>query len=868
MKNNKYFWPKQMNKNQLKSIGDGNNCIKCGLYKKCISPKMSCSGEGKKKIMFIAEAPGESEDKRGIQLIGKAGQLLRNTLEKLNIDLDGDCWKDNSVICRPPHNRKPTNTEIKYCSSHIFKNIIKYKPKKIITLGLTALSSLIGDRMTINSMGKWVGFRIPDQEIGCWVFPTYHPSYIQRNENNPALKKVLSNLFSNHLEKAINWNEPFMIDNEKDNILLITDPKEVIFHLKEISEMKYSPIAFDYETTGLIPFVNKHKIICMSIAYCKNNESDVKTIVFPIFEDNIILMRLLKSILTNSNIKKIAHNFKYEDSWTRAIFNCDICGWYWDTMLAAHCIDNRPGITGLKFQIYKEFGIFGYENEVSSYLKSNDGIFGKNKLEEIKNNSFIFNKVLLYCGIDSKYTYKLWLKQKYIVKTSLYKGYKLLHNGALEFSKIENDGILIDKKYYELQSNNLQKRLTKLEKRIYNYNEIKNIWKENNRKKFNPRSNLHMQDLLYRYLKIKKNQIFDVEEAEEESIGSVNANALSQINIPFTNTILQYRKLYRIRNTYLKGFLKNSANSFIHPGFLLNTVRTFRSSSSNPNFQNIPKRNMEAQKIVRKGLIPRKGNLLLEVDYSGLEVHISTCYHKDPVMVKYLNDSTTDMHRDQACLLFKLKPNQITKEIRYEAKNKWVFAQFYGSYYKDCAPALWNIILQKKTKDNILLIDHLKKNGIKSFHSYENYLRTCQYDFWHNKFKIYGKWKEKVWNDYQEKGYFDFLTGFRCSGLMKKNEVLNYKIQGTAFHCLLWSLIQVNKRAKKEKWKSKIIGQIHDAMNMDVDPNELEYIVPIIKKTMCEDIRKKWKWINIPLNVDIEISEINGNWYEMKEYKG
>lgn len=68
-------------------------CEKCGLYKNCLSPKMDYSGEGRKNILIIAEAPGKTEDEQGVQLVGQAGELFKENLNNLGFDLDQDFWK-------------------------------------------------------------------------------------------------------------------------------------------------------------------------------------------------------------------------------------------------------------------------------------------------------------------------------------------------------------------------------------------------------------------------------------------------------------------------------------------------------------------------------------------------------------------------------------------------------------------------------------------------------------------------------------------------------------------------------------------------------------------------------------------------------
>ena len=100
---------------------------------------------------------------------------------------------------------------------------------------------------------------------------------------------------------------------------------------------------------------------------------------------------------------------------------------------------------------------------------------------------------------------------------------------------------------------------------------------------------------------------------------------------------------------------------------------------------------------------------------------------------------------------------------------------------------------------------------------------------------------------------------------MDKKDVINYPIQGTSFYLLLWSLTSLQNQFEAEGLQSKIIGQIHDSIIIDVDPNELEYIKKEVRRTMCETIREVHPWVIVPLDIDAEITEINGNWSEMHD---
>ena len=109
------------------------------------------------------------------------------------------------------------------------------------------------------------------------------------------------------------------------------------------------------------------------------------------------------------------------------------------------------------------------------------------------------------------------------------------------------------------------------------------------------------------------------------------------------------------------------------------------------------------------------------------------------------------------------------------------------------------------------------------------------------------------------------MTGFECSGVMSRNDVYNYPIQGPAFHLLLWSLIQIVKWTVKNKMRSKVIGTIHDSIEADVHRDELEEFIEKVVEVMTIAVRKHWDWVIVPLEAEVEWSETN--WYEKKVWK-
>jgi hypothetical protein len=162
--------------------------------------------------------------------------------------------------------------------------------------------------------------------------------------------------------------------------------------------------------------------------------------------------------------------------------------------------------------------------------------------------------------------------------------------------------------------------------------------------------------------------------------------------------------------------------------------------------------------------------------------------------------------------------------------------------------------------NNSFISDHLISKGIKTFDQFTDHVKAIESDFWGNRFYKYAEWKDDWYFQYQKTGFIDFLTGFRAFGVMSKNDVTNYPVQGAAFHCLLWSLIQLDAFIIKNKLRSRIIGQIHDSIVLDVYPQELSHLEQVVYKIICEDLPNVWKWIIVPIKVDMEKYEIDGSW--------
>jgi len=395
-----------------------SGCGACGLHLHCQSPRMEASGKGEKGILIIGECPTVEEDKQGELLTGNAGQLLRRKLRTYGIDMERDCRKINAVCCLTPNGKMPTIQQIDSCRPRIWKEIERFKPHLILLMGEAAIKSFLNHRWK-HSLGnqakegskssggivtKWRGWTIPDRDVNAWVVPMFHPSYVlYMNENGG--NQIIEKLFDLDLMKAINLLgvDVYKPDvKESTGINVLTDTLQICNVLGNILEHE-TLIAMDIEATGLKPHATGHQIYSWSMSV-----SDGKVISFLAPPKGTKAYSLLAKILMSEKIGKIGHNIKFEDNWINILMNIPINNWVWDSMLAAHMLDNREGVTGLKFQTFVQFGVLDYSSHIEQYLKAKkaEGANGLNRIYEAPQKD-----LLLYGGLDSLFTWQLALQQ-------------------------------------------------------------------------------------------------------------------------------------------------------------------------------------------------------------------------------------------------------------------------------------------------------------------------------------------------------------------------------------------------------------------------------------------------------------------------
>jgi DNA polymerase len=135
--------------------------------------------------LFVGEAPGEEEDRRGEPFVGKAGQLLDRMLAALGMTREHDVFIANVLKCRPPHNRDPLPEERARCDPYLRRQIDLLAPRVVVALGRIAAQALLDTEASLASLrGRVHSLRIGDRSFP--VVVTYHPAYLLRTPADKA----------------------------------------------------------------------------------------------------------------------------------------------------------------------------------------------------------------------------------------------------------------------------------------------------------------------------------------------------------------------------------------------------------------------------------------------------------------------------------------------------------------------------------------------------------------------------------------------------------------------------------------------------------------------------------------------------------
>ena len=321
---------------------------------------------------------------------------------------------------------------------------------------------------------------------------------------------------------------------------------------------------------------------------------------------------------------------------------------------------------------------------------------------------------------------------------------------------------------------------------------------------------------------------------------ATNADVLEKLRDkhPIVNYIMEYRQLAKLKSTYCDGLtaVVNPNTHRIHSVFTQTVTVTGRLSSTEPNLQNIPTRT-ELGREIRKMFVAKEGYVLVDADYSQIELRVLAHIANDETMINAFRNNE-DIHAVTASQVLGIPLEDVTKEQRSSAKAV-NFGIVYGIGEFSLAQDLH--ISVKEAKAYI-------ESYLEKYHGVRNYMESI---------------KEQAKKD----GYVKtMLNRIRYIPELKspnynirqfgERVALNTPIQGTAADIIKLAMVRVDNRLINEGLKSKLILQVHDELIVEAHKDEVDKVKQILSEEMQGAME-----LNVPLKVDMSTGH---SWYDAK----
>ncbi len=575
--------------------------------------------------------------------------------------------------------------------------------------------------------------------------------------------------------------------------------------------LKQPAFCFDTETTSINAI--DAELVGMAFSWHKNQGWYVPV---PGERKNAEeLAEKLRHVLENEHSLIVGQNLKYDMQVMRN-YGIQLNGPVFDTMLAHYLLqpEQKHNLNYLA-EVYLDYGTIHTEE-----------LIGKKGSKQGNMRDVPIEKLVDYACEDTDVTWQLYLILKDELKQN---GFKELSE-KIEFPLIsvlgtmEENGVKLDNEALGLFAVELEAALLKLRDSIY----------ELSGQEFNISSPKQLGKILFEKLKIssdaKKTKTKQYSTGEEVLVRLIDKH-------PVVEKVLEFRSLKKLLSTYVDALPKmiNPRTGFIHTSYNQAVAATGRLSSNNPNMQNIPIREEKGREI-RKSFIPRSTeNVLFSADYSQIELRLMAHMSQDPLMIDAFQKGE-DIHTATASKIFEVPPENVTKEQRGKAKTA-NFGIIYGISAFGLAQRL-----------NIPRTD--AKQLIDSY--FNTYARVRTY-------------MDEMIQTAREKGYVETMLGRRryLRDILSRNAVvrgfaernaINAPIQGSAADIIKIAMIRIQDLLYSNKFRTKMILQVHDELVFDVFKTELEEVKQMIIREM-----ENAYTLSVPLIVDFGTGN---NWLE------
>ena len=633
-------------------------------------------------------------------------------------------------------------------------------------------------------------------------------SLFDTSSNQRPVQTSLFDTSSNEREETNFYTAQETIKTTPHKYLLLDSASDIYDLIEKIKSKKQ--VTFDTETTGVDSLTAE--LVGMSFAL---QEGEAYFISIPSNREEAVKKAgYFREILESSDILKTGQNIKFDANVIRK-YGIRLAGPIFDTLVAHYLLnpESRHNLNYLS-ETYLNYRMIHIEELI--------GAKGKNQLNM---RQVAIDTLVDYACEDADITLRLKsVLEQQIAKNNFT---ELLYNIELPLVEVladmEEAGVRLDTMALKQSSNELTRYLQEIEQSVYEMAGVE----------FNISSPKMVGEVLFDRLKI-------VDKTKKTKTGQYTTGEEVLENLkskhPVVEKILEYRKIKKLLSTYIDALpsLISPVDGKVHTTYNQTVTATGRLSSTNPNLQNIPIRDEEGKEI-RKAFIPDEGCLFMSADYSQIELRIMAHLSGDKNMIDAFC-SGKDIHAATAAQIYNIPIDRVTREMRRKAKTA-NFGIIYGISVFGLSEQLR--ISRGEAKE---LID--------------GYFVT---------YPDVREYMEKSIEKARQNGYVEtifhrkrFLPDINSRnaivrGYAERNAI-NAPIQGSAADIIKVAMNRIYKRFQEEKLRSRMIMQVHDELNFNVFPNEMEKVKEIVINEMENAAQLK-----VPIVADCGVGD---NWLE------
>jgi DNA polymerase-1 len=622
-------------------------------------------------------------------------------------------------------------------------------------------------------------------------------------------------------------------DTEAAEYSLIDRPdamKKLVAELEAVGEF-----AVDVETTGLDPmravlagiaiatapgrayYVPVKSVIGGSVHSGSAPGGDVGLGLLPTEESPGLppqeVREALAPVFAREHPTKIGQNIKY-DAIVLERAGLPLGGISFDTMVASYCLDPARRSHGLN-ALARDF--CGHE-----MIPFNSLFETRNREKDIR--TVPLDRVTGYACEDADYTLRLKGVFEPMLEASQVRS--LFHDIEMPLEQIltrmETTGVRVDVAFLDSLSGRYAQEIGKIEERIYT----------SVGERFNINSTQQLRHVLFDKLGLKPTR-------KTKTGYSTDVDVLTTLaeehEVP--RLLLDYRQLVKLKGTYVDAIPKlvNPETGRVHTSYNQAVTSTGRLSSSDPNLQNIPIRTAEGREIRKAFVSTGPGWVLLDADYSQIELRILAHLSGDRGLVSAFRDDA-DVHRRTAARILGVAPDDVSGDMRSRAKTV-NFGIVYGMGARGLAQSLGIEVAEAKS----FIDDYFDSYpGVKRF--IDDTVEKAR------KHKAVDTLLGRV----RQLPDIDSSNGRARS--FSERVAVNTPVQGTAADIIKLAMIDVDRTIRDRGLKARMILQVHDELLFDLPEEELEAMQEIVRSCMEGAMR-----LDVPLKVDMGVG---ANWLE------